>query len=340
MMSSSNLAPLPPAEVPDEACLHRLRGLLSNCLGKSVGPLRAVSLRGGLSHATHRLTDGSSSWVLRSVTESAPLHREYRVLTALRNSGVPIPTPLAFCDDDNVLGRPFLLLEWVDGTVHHTAGAGLTAQTARDLSLQVVDTLVRLHRLPPPPGLGAADPAKYLIRQLDRWRRLAPNSLDGLFITLRATVPQSGPAALIHGDYHPGNIVFRHGAPASVAAVLDWELATIGDPLADLGLLIACWAGPGDPRNPLARGLEHVPGLLTCGEMAEHYARRTGADLTRLPWYVRLAQVKAALLLRAVGDHHAGPTGSAYPAADVAALFLDRALTSTPSEHQGDPRAH
>ncbi|MGW7514498.1 phosphotransferase family protein [Streptomyces sp. NPDC054796] len=300
---------------PATEAMGRLRRYLGTVTGVQMPPLSVRPLTGGMSRPSFRLTADSCamSWVLRTAVsrrEVAGLLREYRALRTLRGSPVRAPAPVAVCEDASVLGTAFSVLEWVEGTVHTRKPTGLSAEQARKLSLAVVETLCSLHRLPPRHHRAlprSPDPARYLERQMERLRRQClafgsecPRGAVGLLDVLAASLPRSPEATVVHGDFHPGNLVFDAHDPARPAAILDWELCTVGDPLTDLGTLAACWSGPADPPNSLARGLSGQPGLLNVDELVDRYVELTGAAGDRTDWYLVFGQVRTAVLLQAL----------------------------------------
>jgi aminoglycoside phosphotransferase (APT) family kinase protein len=237
--------------------------------------------------------------------------REFRVLTALTDTDVPVPTPLALCEDARVLGAPFYLMRFVDGVVLDRPDVldRIDGDTARRCCEQLVDTLVALHAHPPAER-GLADfgrPDGFLARQVRRWHsqwqasQTTPREqVDRLVERFAAALPTGQPAAIVHGDYRLTNVLFGPDL-ARIAAVVDWEMATIGDPLTDLGLLVVyqSLAAEGDfvmPAMPAARG------YLTPEQLVERYAVGSGRDLSRLPWYVGFGYFKLAVV--AEGIHH------------------------------------
>jgi aminoglycoside phosphotransferase (APT) family kinase protein len=286
-------------------------------------PLRFEPIAGGRSNLTYRVRDASgTSWVLRrpplqGVLPSAhDMSREHRVLSALAATPVPVPATLGLCQDPSVTGAPFYVMAHVDGVVARdepTVAAHLDEPARAAAADSLVDALVALHRVDPA-RVGLARLARhegYLDRQLARWRRQLEQSrtrdlptLDEVHRRLAATVPaQVGPARIVHGDFRLDNLVL---SPAGqVLAVLDWELCTLGDPLADLGLLLVYWAEPGDETLPLGTAPTTMPGFPSRSALAEAYATRSGRDLTHLDYYLSFAYWKLAVILEGVLARHA-----------------------------------
>jgi aminoglycoside phosphotransferase (APT) family kinase protein len=282
----------------------------------------AVAAAGGLSRVVVRRPP------LGHVLPTAhDMGREYRVLSALADSAVPVPRPLALCPDEDVIGAPFYVMEYVTGHVLRTAedaaAAGVTADQARALSGQLVDVLANIHLLDVE-AAGLADfgrPAGYLARQLRRWGKQwesshaarvqaagKPDELpeyDRLAARLAARLPaaESASAALVHGDYRLDNALVQLAPEPLIAAVVDWEMSTLGDPLADLGLSLVYWADPDDEERlaiPVGSTVTSTPGFGTGQDFAERYAAQTGFDLTDLDFYVAFGCFKLAVVLEGI----------------------------------------
>ena len=223
------------------------------CPGEVGGPLHGRLIAGGRSNLTYEVSDGSRSWVVRRpplghvLATAHDMDREYRVITALRDTGVPVPLTYALCDDPDVIGAPFYVMSKVDGIVYRTADqlAALGPARARVIAEHLIGTLARLHAVDPA-EVGLADfgrPEGFLARQVRRWKKQLDASrsrplagIDELYALLAADPPDGSPPAIVHGDYRLDNVLV--GPDDKVAAVVDWEMATLGDPLTDVGLLI------------------------------------------------------------------------------------------------------
>jgi len=281
--------------------------------GLVAGPLRGELIAGGRSNLTYTVSDGSSVWVLRRpplghvLATAHDMGREFRAMTALAPSPVPVPRTILLCADDAVLGAPFYLMEKVDGTVFRSSEqvtAALTAPQARELSFTLVDVLAELHAVDID-EVGLSDfgrPDGYLRRQVRRWRGQLDKSrsrdvpgIDELHDRLAASVPRSQASAIVHGDFRLDNVIVDAGR--RVVAVLDWEMSTLGDPLADLGLLVVYW----NTLMPLA-GASRENGFATADEVIAHYGSRTGLDLSTVDWYVAFGFFKLAVV--AEGIHY------------------------------------
>jgi aminoglycoside phosphotransferase (APT) family kinase protein len=248
------------------------------------------------------------------------VRREYQVIRALhsahgRAGRVPVAEPYLLCQDISVVGAPFFVTAKVPGLVFRTERQcnALSPAQARALSHALVDTLAALHSLDIR-ATGLADFARtdqFLIRQVDRWDRLHAASatrevprLSRLAAGLRAGVPGGhgtpDRVTILHGDYRLENVLFNANSPGRIAAVLDWEAATLGDPLVDLGLLLTFWEGAGRPQKPIASAHTTGRGFPSIRQLAERYALKTGADLSRLGWYLALNHYRVAGLLEAL----------------------------------------
>ncbi|MER6345246.1 phosphotransferase family protein [Streptomyces sp. NPDC001595] len=286
--------------------------------GVGHGPITWQRIGDGHSNITYLIERGGDRVVLRRgprpplPRSTHDMVREARVQKALRGHGVPVPEIVAVCEDVSLLGVPFYLMSHLDGTVvTDTVPAHLSSLEQRGAtSVAVVDALVALHRIDVTEGELASlgSPDGYLRRQVDRFSGLwEVNASRGLPAVERIAdwlgrnLPASQAAAVVHGDYRMGNLMFAPRSPASVMAILDWEMATLGDPLADLGYLTATYSEAGVPGTPLElTPVTLAPGYFTRLQLAERYRSHTGLDLTALPWYQALALWKAAIFCEAI----------------------------------------
>jgi aminoglycoside phosphotransferase (APT) family kinase protein len=287
-----------------------------------VGELRAELIAGGRSNLTYRLTDGRSSWVLRrpplgGLTPSAhDMAREYRVVAALRDSGVPVARAVLHSTDASIIGAPFALVEYVEGRVIRTReqlDALPDAEVVR-CGHALVEVLAHLHAVDPAAvGLaGFGRPEGYLGRQVrrwyDQWQRVATRPLadvDALHAQLAASCPAESAAAIVHGDFRIDNAILDTGDAGVVLALVDWEMATLGDPLADLGLHLA-YADPA--FDPVLGGsaASTSPRLPQADELVAHYAAVSGRELGSLAFYVALGYFKAAVIAEGIHARHVG----------------------------------
>jgi aminoglycoside phosphotransferase (APT) family kinase protein len=274
------------------------------------GPLSAELVAGGRSNLTYLVCDERRSWIVRRpplghvLATAHDMAREYRVMSALAPTDVPVPETYSLCEDPAVIGAPFYVMQNVVGHVHRTAraaaGLGLPRLTA--VAGELARVLARLHRTDPE-AVGLADfgrPHGYLERQLARWsKQLAASrsrelpGIDGLRDRLAADLPPSPRAAIVHGDYRLDNVIL--GDDDRIAAVVDWEMATLGDPLTDIGTLLLYW-------ELLVSG-QGMFGAVPAGAefprrevFLERYAAAGGAELDHLRWYLAFATFKLAVI--------------------------------------------
>ncbi len=292
-----------------------LQAWLCERLG-SGGPFEVTPISGGHSNETALLSAPQGRWILRrppatAISASANnLGREYRVIAALADTDVPVPEAVAFAEAGEVLEHPVLVMSLAPGhPLTDTWPAEWPASVPiGDVGRAAVEALAALHNVDyEKVGLsGFGRPANYLQRQVTRWRgqyeqtkvRELPR-FGALGSWLEEHRPPEQPPSILHGDFHLDNCLVVPGPPPRVAAIIDWELATIGDPLVDLGLLLAFW-GPerAEPvAMPKVQALTRVPGAPTRRELADHYAGLTGRSTDALDWYLVLALYKLAAIV-------------------------------------------
>jgi aminoglycoside phosphotransferase (APT) family kinase protein len=250
----------------------------------------------------------SCAHVLPSAHDMA---REFRVISALGGTGVPVARAIALCQDPGVLGAPFYLMSFVEGSVFDQADrlAALTPELARKACEELVDTLLELHSIDPA-SIGLADfgrPDGYLARQVKRWHAQWQASettprpeLDQVVERLTAGLPAQGAPTIVHGDYRLTNVIYRPDV-SGIAAVVDWEMATLGDPLADVGLL-AVYHRLAAMSDGVMPAMSRASGFLSAEEMAARYAAGAGRDLSQLDWYIAFGYYKLAVISE--GIHH------------------------------------
>ena len=297
-------------------------------VGGAEPPLEFVQIAGGRSNLPYRVTDAQGQqWALRrpplgkTLGSAHDMSREHRVVAALASTAVPVAPIAGFCDDERVNGAPFYVMEFVDGPVlRNRADADpYDEPTRRSIGERVVDTLVDIHAVDPDAvGLGElGKKSDYVARTLHRWHGQWEKSktreiplVDELHARLAARIPAQGPATIVHGDYRLDNMILTPEATA-VAAVVDWELCTLGDPLADVGMLLVYWGEEGDQLIPLLEPATMAPGFPTRDEVRERYAERSGRDLALIDYYVALGLWKLAIILEGVyARYSAGQYGS------------------------------
>ncbi|MFB7780190.1 phosphotransferase family protein [Streptomyces bauhiniae] len=334
------------ADHPPGLDLDRLRALLDRERpGLVTGPLTGRLIEGGRSNLTYAVTDGTSRWVVRRpplghvLATAHDMRREHRVISALHPTRVPVPRPVLLCEDEEVLGAPFYVMEFVEGTPYRTADqlAPLGAERTRGAVLSLVDTLVELHAVDPA-EVGLADfgrPEGFLDRQLRRWGKQLDASrnrelagVDELHAALGRSLPTSPAPAVVHGDYRLDNVLIGEGD--RIEAVLDWEMSTLGDPLTDLGLLVMYSQPLGTPHSPVFTTAEAL-GHPTPAELIERYAERSGRDVSDVNWYTAFAWFKLAVILEGIHYRYTlGQTvgGGFDRIGDLVPVFIDHGLTT------------
>ncbi|WP_405634621.1 phosphotransferase family protein [Streptomyces sp. NBC_01178] len=336
------MSPVPPPGLDPVALRARLDrerpGLVS-------GPLEARLIEGGRSNLTYVVGDGTGRWVVRRpplghvLATAHDMGREYRVISGLHPTAVPVPEPLLLCEDDAVLGAPFYVMEYVEGTPYRTADqlAPLGPERTRAAVLGLVDTLVDLHAVDPE-AVGLGDfgrPEGFLDRQLRRWGKQLDASrnrelagIDELHAALGRALPASPAPTVVHGDYRLDNVLL--GPDDRIRAVLDWEMSTLGDPLTDLGLLVMYSSDLGLPRSPVST-TSGAPGHPSPAELIERYAARSGRDASAISWYTAFAWFKLAVILE--GIHYRYTLGQTVGAGfdrigDLVPVFIEHGRTT------------
>jgi aminoglycoside phosphotransferase (APT) family kinase protein len=294
--------------------LDPLRAFLAEH-GLGSGDLEAEPVGDGHSNVTYLVRHGDREVVVRRpprppLPPSAhDVLREARLLTALRGTAARVPDVLAVCDDESVIGAPFYVMERVAGDVitAEVPAALDTPAERRRIGEQLIDALVEIHAVDWRECLeGFGRPTGYLERQVRRfgglWEHSRTREVDAverIGAWLGENIPESGPATIVHGDFRLGNTMFAAGAPARLVAVFDWEMATIGDPLADVGYLCATWSEAGDPptgRFELGR-VTRAEGFPTRAELIARYEEGSGREVGDLRWYTTLALWKSVVFM-------------------------------------------
>ena len=311
--------------VPGIESVPRLaRWLAAHGVPAAVRLPSAHLIAGGRSNLTYRLEFPAPSDPGRLVLRRPPLGhvlptahdmtREYRLISALHGTSIPVARPVAFCSDTEVVGAPFYVMEYVDGVVVRTRdqAAMITPDQARLVSERLAEMLAAIHQLDvASAGLGDfGRPEGYLRRQLSRWQRQwelsASRDVPGyaeLVARLEAGLPETSEGTLVHGDFRLDNVLLALGADPRITAVVDWEMATLGDPLADLALTLVYWADPDDTEwadVQVGATATSSPGFLTRAEFAASYAARTGRDLSGIGYYMAFGCFKLAVVLEGI----------------------------------------
>jgi len=286
------------------------------------GPFEVVRVTTGQSNEIFALERAGQRWLLRrpprgsNVAGAHDVSREHRITAALDGTPVPHASPLLLCEDDAVIGVPFLVMEWVEGVrLYDALPVELdTPDGRRRVGEELFDALAALHLVPwQEVGLeGLGNPDTFTQRQVSRWMalydRVRTRELPALVAAaalLQAEVPTMQRAALIHGDFGLHNVLYAPDVPVELVAVLDWETATIGDPLLDLGYLLGLWLEGDEPDRWFSTALPYdIEGFPGRQELATRYAARTGLDLSDIGWYRAVAQLKVACILEGAYARH------------------------------------
>jgi aminoglycoside phosphotransferase (APT) family kinase protein len=288
-------------------------------------PLSFEQIAGGRSNLTYAVTDAvGRRWALRRpplgkrLASAHDMGREHRIISALQDTPVPVPPVVGLSDDGD---EPFYVMGWVEGPILRSidqVDAFPDEGDRRAIGERVVDTLVAIHEVDPD-AVGLGDLAKkdeYVARQLHRWRGQFEKQhtrelpvINEVHDRLVAGIPEQGPATIVHGDYRLDNMILS--PTGEVAAVVDWELCTLGDPLADVGLLLVYWGEDGDELIPLMRPATMAPGFPSREDVRARYAERAGRDLSEIDFYVALGLWKLAIILEGVfARYSAGQYGA------------------------------
>ncbi len=293
---------------------------IQNNVATLTPPFKWTRLEGGHSNLTYRLDDaqGKAAVIRRPpqgvlLPKAHDMSREWALISGLGPTPVPVPEALGFCESPDVTGAWFYLMSLIDG--HPLYNSEDTAQWApqdqrQKLGMSFIETLAKLHDVDPD-AVGLGDLGKkenYVGRQLKTWYRSWTSSIEGAkFDDPRAhelkdffleNVPDQGPAKVVHGDYGLHNCLV--GPDCTIAAVVDWEISTLGDPLADLAYALNPWPDPTDAEPPVPEAATAPPGFPTRTELAARYAELSGRDLSKLDYYVGFNRWKTAAILHGV----------------------------------------
>jgi aminoglycoside phosphotransferase (APT) family kinase protein len=286
-------------------------------------PLDFDRISGGRSNLTYGVRDADGhAWALRrpplgkTLGSAHDMGREQKVISALVGTPVPVPPVAGFCEDESVNGAPFFVMDFVEGPILRTRADAEQSfpdeADRRAIGERVVDTLVAIHHVNPD-DVGLGDLGKkeeYVARQLHRWQGQWEKSktrevplVEEVHDRLAARIPDQGQAAIVHGDYRLDNMILSEDG--QIAAVVDWELCTLGDPLADVGMLIVYWGEDGDRIVPLIDPPTGAAGFPSRDEIRDLYGERSGRDLSEIDFYVALGYWKLAIILEGVYSRYA-----------------------------------
>jgi len=309
-------------DAPDGIDIERVGAWLEANVAAARGPFAYERIAGGRSNLTYSVTDAAGNrWALRrpplgkALGSAHDMGREHRVVSAMAATPVPVAPIAGYCTDESVNGAPFYVMDFVEGPIlrqRADADAFPDEGDRRAIGERVVDTLVEIHAVDPDEvGLGALGKKEdYVKRQLRRWQGQWEGSktrevplVEEVHNRLSDRIPEQGRAAVVHGDYRLDNMILTESG--DVAAVVDWELCTLGDPLADVGLLLVYWGEEGDSLLPLFEPATMAAGFPSREDVRGRYAERSGRDLAEIDFYVALGYWKLAIILEGVYSRYA-----------------------------------
>jgi aminoglycoside phosphotransferase (APT) family kinase protein len=316
----------------EELNVAALEPYLRNHFPSEAGPLEVRQFPAGHSNLTYSLHLGTKELVLRrppfgsKVKSAHDMTREFRVLSKLHAVYAPAPEVLLYCDDDSIIGAPFYAMQPVHGIILRRKlpqGLDFSAAKARRLSASFIDNLVRLHRVDYA-AAGLADlgkPDGYLERQVRGWTERCHGSkthdypeVEKISKWMQEHLPSAAAVSLIHNDYKYDNVVLDPTDITKIVGVLDWEMCTIGDSLTDLGTALAYWVDKTDPQEIQENrwGPTTEPGSFTREEFVQHYAQKTGCDVSDIAFYLTFARFKLAVIVQQIYyRYHQGLTKDA-----------------------------
>lgn len=337
-----------PRHVLDQSALE---GWMKANVEGFVGPVEVRQFKGGQSNPTYELSTPGAKYVLRRkppgtlLASAHAVDREFAVISALYAQGFPVAQPYALCTDDSVLGSMFYVMDKVEGRIFWDLKLpGLEPSERRAIWFEQVDTLAALHRLSPDEiGLGEyGKPGNYFGRQIGRWTKQyraseidAVPAMDRLIDYLPQTLPPEGPARIVHGDFRLDNMILD-AKETKVRAVLDWELSTLGDPMADFSYLLIAFAIPASLRNGLLGADIEALGIPGIDELAERYGQQTGLGRPQnLDWLLAYNLFRLAAICQGIGgrvrdgtaasEHAKAMAAQVGPLSDAAWRFAQKA---------------
>lgn len=289
--------------------------LETECPGLLPGALEASRITGGKSNLTYTVTNGEHSLVVRRpplghvLATAHDMSREYRVITALVSTSVPVPRTYALCEVADVIGAPFYVMDKMDGVAFQRADELVERGPERTLAIteRMVDTLATLHTVDYT-AVGLDDfgrPSGFLGRQVSRWKKQLESSrnrdlpgIDELISYLDANLPPDSEPTIVHGDFRLDNLLVDESD--GITAVLDWEMSTLGDPLTDVAVLLAYQQMAGSNASSAVTDAPLAPGYLTSEQILERYSRMTGRDVSHIDYHLALAFFKLAVILEGI----------------------------------------
>lgn len=303
------------------------------------GPMDMSKFKGGQSNPTYRIDTPDRSYVLRRkpfgelLPSAHAVDREYKVIAGLHPTGFPVAKPYGLCTDDGVVGSMFYIMEMVQGrSLWDGTLPGMTQDERRDIYFALIDTLAELHQTDhEAAGLGDyGKPGNYFERQVGRWTKQYKAAqtddlpeMDKLIAWLPQTLPSQERTSIVHGDYRIDNVIFAQ-SEARVAAVLDWELSTLGDPMADVAYLLMNWETESEGRAGLAGVDLESLGIPTMDEMIARYAQKTGrSSIPDLNWYFAFNMFRLAGIVQGIKKRMIDGTASSAHAKETVARMPD-----------------
>ncbi len=301
------------------------------------GPITLTKFKGGQSNPTYRIDTPGQSFVLRRqpfgklLPSAHAVDREYKAMAALHPTGFPVPRPYGLCEDPEVLGAKFFVMSLADGrSLWDGALPGCEAEERRAIYHAMIDTIADLH-LQKPDAIGMGDfgkPTDYCARQIARWSKQYKLSetevipeMDRLIEWLPTTIPPQHRSSIAHGDYRLDNLIF-HKTEARIIAVLDWELSTLGDPIADFSYLMLNWITTPDGRAGIG-GLDHAAlGIPTMDEAVARYVARTGFPVPPMDWYFAFNLFRLAGIIQGIKKRVIDGTASSAHAREMSDRVL------------------
>ena len=302
---------------------NNVESWLVNNIAGATAPFTYTQIAGGHSNLTFKVDDAAGhSYVLRRpplghrLASAHDMSREHRIIAGLSSSNVPVAPALGLCTDESVNELPFYVMSFVDGHVIRdkaTAEAVLDAPGRRRASESIVDTMAAIHAVDLE-AVGLSDLGRhdgYIARQLKRWHgNIVEQStrdlpvVHSVYEELMKRIPEQASTTIVHGDYRLDNCMVDSNG--NVIAVLDWEICTLGDPMADLGLLMVYWSGPTDDPSAWANNVCTADGFYNRDDLAARYGHASGRDISQLDFYVAFAYWKLACIIEGVYARYLG----------------------------------